>query len=151
MAEHGQDEWLTAILRPAGTLDEQALERLGAALTQLADDSDMAVLDLSATRYASARSVARELRRPAAEFERAGRCLLLVGASGELSAELDRAHVPVITLPADSLPVPGPGPGPGPVPRRVPGAVREPGAGAVSVPGRAVRGQAVSGQAVGRA
>jgi hypothetical protein len=106
MAEHGQDEWLTAILRPAGTLDQQALERLGAALSHLARGSDMAVLDLSATRFASPPSVARALRAPATEFERAGRCLLLVGASAELAAELDRAHVPVITLPADTLALP---------------------------------------------
>ena len=100
-AEHGQDEWLTAILRPAGTLDKQALERLGAALSHLARGSDMVVLDLSATRFDSPRPVARELLGPAAEFERAGRCLLLVGASGALVAELDRTHVPVITLPAE--------------------------------------------------
>ena len=42
------------------------------------------------------------LRAPAREFYEAGRCLLLVGASTELAAELDHAAVPVITLAADT-------------------------------------------------
>jgi len=46
------------------------------------------------------RALARNLRTPARSFEQAGRCLLLVGASAELAAELDHAHVPVITLAA---------------------------------------------------
>ena len=85
--------WLTVIARPAGALDR-------AALGQLAASSDMVIVDLTAADVHSPRALARDLRTPARSFEQAGRCLLLVGASAELAAELDHAHVPVITLAA---------------------------------------------------
>ena len=101
MDQERHDTWLTTFLRPAGELDELAGRRLGETLAHLAASSDMAVLDLTAAQVPHPRAFARSLRAPAAEFERAGRCLLLVGASARLAAELDREAVPVATL-ADS-------------------------------------------------
>lgn len=94
------DEWLTTVLRPAGPLDGPMRHRLLEALSHLAASCDMAVVDLTATDVAAPHALARGLRAPALEFERAGRCLLLVGASSGLVAELDRAAVPVATLAA---------------------------------------------------
>jgi len=93
-----QSGWLTVIARPAGALGEAALVRLGAALGQLAASSDMVIVDLTAADVHSPRAFARSLRTPARRFEQAGRCLLLVGASAELAAELDHADVPVVAL-----------------------------------------------------
>jgi hypothetical protein len=64
----------------------------------------MVSLDLTAAVLPSPRTFARDLRAPARTFEEAGRCLLLLGASPELTAELDRHAVPVITLAADAPP-----------------------------------------------
>jgi len=58
----------------------------------------MVVIDLTAADVRSPRDLARNLRAPARRFDRAGRCLLLVGASPGLTAELDRSAVPVVTL-----------------------------------------------------
>jgi hypothetical protein len=102
----GEQAWLTTILRPAGSLDYAALQRLGAALGQLAAASDMAMLDLTATDVSDPRAFARALRDPAAAFERAGRCLLVIGASARLTAEMNRAAVPVATLAENARPVP---------------------------------------------
>ena len=49
---------------------------------------------------------ARDLLAPARLFEQAGQCLLLLGASPELTAALDRYQVPVVTVAADSPPPP---------------------------------------------
>jgi hypothetical protein len=95
-----QAGWLTVILRPAGTLDHPAIGRLTEALGHLAAGSDMVIVDLTAAEIASPRTLARHLRPPARTFDQAGRCLLLLGASHELTAELDRTAVPVITLAA---------------------------------------------------
>jgi hypothetical protein len=103
-AAAAQDAWLTAILRPAGTIGTAERGRLGAALCSLAASSDMVIVDLHAADIGSPRALAMCLRAPAREFYEAGRCLLLVGASTELAAELDHAAVPVITLAADAMP-----------------------------------------------
>jgi len=95
-----QTGWLTVIARPAGALDRAALGRLGAALGQLAASSDLVIVDLTAADVHSPRALAMNLRTPARSFEQAGRCLLLVGASAELAAELDHVNAPVITLAA---------------------------------------------------
>ncbi len=98
--------WLTVMLRPAGALDEAAANRLCAALSllTLAAGSDMVIVNLTASAVRNPRALARRLLSPARDFERAGRCLLVIGASAELAAELARAAVPVITLAADTLP-----------------------------------------------
>lgn len=100
----GADGWLTTVLRPAGALDELALRRLREALDGLTATSDAVIVDLGATEVATPRAVARSLKPPALRAQRQGRCLLLIGAPPGLMAELDRAAVPVATLPADLLP-----------------------------------------------
>jgi hypothetical protein len=105
VAAREQDGWLTTILRPAGSLDQAALHRLSESLGHLAACSSMVIIDLTAAAVGSPRTFARDLLAPALAFEQAGRCLLLVGASPKLTAELDRAAVPVVTLAADALPL----------------------------------------------
>jgi hypothetical protein len=99
-----QGRWLTAILRPAGTLDGAALRGLSESLGHLASSSNMVIVDLTAAVVSSPRAFARDLLAPARTFEEAGQCLLLLGASPALTAELDRHAVPVITLAADAPP-----------------------------------------------
>jgi hypothetical protein len=97
--------WLTAVLRPAGSLDQAAVHQLGAALGHLAAATDMVVVDLSAAAVRDPRAFARALGEPAAEFERAGGCLLVIGAPRALTAELAHAAAPVVTLADDVVPV----------------------------------------------
>ena len=106
LASTAADEgrWLTAILRPAGTLDKTALRGLSESLGHLASSSNMVIVDLTAAVVSSPRTFARDLLAPARTFEEAGQCLLLLGASPALTAELDRHAVPVITLAADAPP-----------------------------------------------
>ena len=101
-ADHGR--WLTAILRPAGSMDRAALRGLSKSLGHLASSSNMIIIDLTAAVVCKPGAFARDLLAPARLFERAGQCLLLLGASPELTAALDRYAVPVVTLAADSLP-----------------------------------------------
>ena len=106
LASTAADEgrWLTAILRPAGTLDKAALRGLSESLGHLAASANMVIVDLTAAVIASPRGFARDLLAPARTFEEAGQCLLLLGASPALTAELDRLAVPVVTLAADAPP-----------------------------------------------
>ena len=99
-----QGRWLTAILRPAGSMDRAALRGLSESLGHLARSSNMIIVDLTAAVVGKPGAFARDLLAPARAFERAGRCLLLLGASPELTAALDRYAVPVVTLAADALP-----------------------------------------------
>jgi hypothetical protein len=99
-----QGRWLTAILRPAGSMDRAALRGLIESLGHLASSSNMIIVDLTAAVVCKPGAFARDLLAPARLFERAGQCLLLLGASPELTAALDRYEVPVVTLAADSLP-----------------------------------------------
>jgi len=99
-----QGRWLTAILRPAGSMDRAALRGLCQSLGHLASSSNMIIVDLTAAVVVKPGAFARDLLAPARLFERAGQCLLLLGASPELSGALDRYRVPVITLAADSPP-----------------------------------------------
>jgi hypothetical protein len=99
-----QGRWLTAILRPAGSMDRAALRGLIESLGHLASSSNMIIVDLTAAVVSKPGAFARDLLAPARLFERAGQCLLLLGASPELTAALDRYAVPVVTLAADSLP-----------------------------------------------
>jgi hypothetical protein len=99
-----QGRWLTAILRPAGSMDRAALRGLCQSLGHLASSSNMIIVDLTAAVVGKPGAFARDLLAPARLFEQAGKCLLLLGASPELTAALDRYKVPVVTLAADSLP-----------------------------------------------
>jgi hypothetical protein len=96
--------WLTAILRPAGSMDRAALRGLSESLGHLASSSNMIIVDLTAAVVCKPGAFARDLLAPARLFEQAGQCLLLLGASPELTAALDRYAVPVVTLAADSIP-----------------------------------------------
>jgi hypothetical protein len=97
-AEVEEDGWLTTVLRPAGTLNRPALDRLSRALTTLAASSDMVIVDLTAAHVAAPGALARTLHAPAVELQQPGRCLLLIGAPPDLLAELDRAAVRVAVL-----------------------------------------------------
>jgi hypothetical protein len=99
-----QGRWLTAILRPAGSLDRAALHGLSESLGYLATTSNMIIVDLTAAAVRQPAALARDLLAPARTFEQAGQCLLLLGASPELSAALDRYAVPVVTLAGDAIP-----------------------------------------------
>ena len=88
-------------MRPAGPLDHAALARLSETLGALEPSSDMVVVDLTAADVRDPRGLARHLLAPARRFDQAGRCMLVVGASPRLTAELDRAAVPVVTLDPD--------------------------------------------------
>ena len=99
-----QGRWLTAILRPAGSLDQAALRGLSDSLGHLATSSNMVIIDLTAAVVGKPGAFARDLLAPARLFEQAGQCLLLLGASPELTAALDRYQVPVVTVAADSPP-----------------------------------------------
>jgi len=99
-----QGRWLTAILRPAGSLDQAALRGLCESVGHLASSSNMVIVDLTAAVAGKPGAFARDLLAPARAFEEAGQCLLLLGASPELTAALDRYAVPVVTLAGDALP-----------------------------------------------
>jgi anti-anti-sigma regulatory factor len=99
----GQDGWCTTTVRPAGPLDHAALARLSETLGALEPSSDMVVIDLTAADVRDPRGLARHLLGPARRFDQAGRCMLLVGASPQLTAELGRAAVPVVTLDPDMV------------------------------------------------
>ena len=104
MPDVAEGGWLTAILRPAGALDGPAAYRLCESLGHLAACSDMVIVNLTATSVSCPRDLARRLLAPARRFDQTGRCLLVIGASAELAAELERNAVPVVTLAADALP-----------------------------------------------
>jgi hypothetical protein len=91
------DGWLTTVLRPAGMLNQPALNRLGEALAHLATTSDMVIVDLTAVK-AAPQALAKTLQAPAIELQQPGKCLLLIGAPADLMAELDRAAVSVAVL-----------------------------------------------------
>ena len=99
-----QGRWLTAILRPAGSMDRAALRGLSESLGHLASSSNMIIVDLTAAVVDEPGAFARDLLAPARLFDQAGQCLLLLGASPELTAALDRYQVPVVTLASDSIP-----------------------------------------------
>ena len=98
-----QDGWFTTIVRPAGALDHAALARLSETLGALEPSSDMVVVDLTAADVRDPRGLARHLLAPARRFDQAGRCMLLVGVSPRLTAELHRNAVPVVTLAPDTV------------------------------------------------
>jgi hypothetical protein len=99
-----QGRWLTAILRPAGSMDRAALRGLSESLGHLTSSSNMIIVDLTAAVVCNPGAFARDLLAPARAFERAGQCLLLLNASPELAAALDRYAVPVVSLAADPVP-----------------------------------------------
>jgi hypothetical protein len=96
--------WLTTVLRPAGLLDGPGLDHVALMLGILAACSDMVVIDLSAATILSPQGLIEAVAAPAAQLDRAGRCLLLRGVPSQVRAELDSAAVPVVTLADDAQP-----------------------------------------------
>ena len=102
----GQSGWLTTVLRPAGRLDRPAQDRLSTALGHVAASTDMVIIDLTAAEVTLPRALAQTMRAPAHQLQRAGGCLLVVGAPAGLLAELGRAIIPVTAFAIGSLPLP---------------------------------------------
>ena len=90
-ATHKTDGWLTAVLRPAGSLDTSRVALLVQALTALAASSDMLIVDLTATTVPDPQQLAMALRGPAQRFAAPEKCLLLVGGSSDVLRSLTRA------------------------------------------------------------
>jgi hypothetical protein len=101
-----QSGWLTTVLRPAGVLDQPALDRLSAALGHVAVSTDMVIIDLTAAEVTAPAALAQTMRAPARQLQQAGGCLLVVGAPAGLMAELGRATVAVTAFGRGSLPLP---------------------------------------------
>ena len=102
----GHSGWLTTVLRPAGELDQPALDRLSAALGHVAASADMVIIDLTAAEVNAPRALAQAIGAPARQLQRADGCLLVVGAPAGLMAELGRTTVPVTAFTSESLPLP---------------------------------------------
>ena len=62
-------------------MDRAALRGLSESLGHLASSSNMIIVDLTAAVVCQPGAFARDLLAPARVFERAGQCLLLLGAS----------------------------------------------------------------------
>ena len=98
--------WLTAVLRPAGTLEAAA--GFGQLLAELSATADMVVVDLDAVRIPDLTAFVDALRPAAARLARPGRCLLLVNAPSTLQHALDVADLPAATLAAGAMLPPAP-------------------------------------------
>jgi hypothetical protein len=95
--------WLTAVLRPAGTLDNASTAALGALLADLSAAADMVVVDLDATRIPDLDAFVDALRPAAARLAGPGTCLLVVNAPTALEHALQLVDVPAATLAADTV------------------------------------------------
>jgi hypothetical protein len=98
--------WLTAVLRPAGTLDSASTAALGALLAGLSAAADMVVVDLDATRIPDLAAFVDALRPAAARLAGPGTCLLVVNAPSALEHALQIVDVPAATLAADPALIP---------------------------------------------
>lgn len=96
--------WLTAVLRPAGTLDSASTAALGTLLDGLSAAADMVVVDLDATRIPDLAAFVDALRPAAARLAGPGTCLLVVNAPSALEHALQTVDVPAATLAADPVP-----------------------------------------------
>jgi hypothetical protein len=93
--------WLTAMFRPAGTLDGAAAAALGRSLAEVAVTADMVLLDLDAVGVSDVPAFVEALRLPAGRLAQPGRCLLLANVPARLRQAIEAAGVPAATLPAD--------------------------------------------------
>jgi anti-anti-sigma regulatory factor len=98
--------WLTAVLRPAGTLDGAGAGELLRLLADLSATADMVVVDLAAARVRDVQAFAGALRLPAARLARRGRCLLLVNMPPALERIVRTGGMPAAVLPAGGVPAP---------------------------------------------
>jgi hypothetical protein len=98
--------WLTAVLRPAGTLDGASAAAFGRLVADLSTTADMVVVDLDATRIPDVTTFVDALRPAAARLAVPGKCLLLANAPRALEHAVSLAGVPAATLAADAVPTP---------------------------------------------
>jgi hypothetical protein len=66
--------WLTAVLRPAGTLADAFADAVAQTIDELSRTADMVVVDLEAAQIPDAEAVADRLRPPAARLASVGKC-----------------------------------------------------------------------------
>ena len=99
----GQDQlWLTAVLRPAGLLAGAAIVRFADELTTLARSANLVVVNLVAASVPDPEDLALAMCEPGALLSGPDKCLLLVGASDELLAALDRCGGEIASIEAPS-------------------------------------------------
>jgi hypothetical protein len=102
-AARSQDQlWLTAVLRPAGLLAGPAIARFADELTTLARSANLVVVNLVAASVPDPEDLALALREPGEMLTGPDKCLLLVGASDELLAALDRCGGDIASIEAAS-------------------------------------------------
>jgi hypothetical protein len=93
--------WLTAVLRPAGTLAAAFADAVAQTIDELSRTADMVVVDLEAAQIPDAEAFANRLRPPAARLASVGKCLLLLNLPQALVHAVQAADVPAVALPAD--------------------------------------------------
>jgi hypothetical protein len=93
--------WLTAVLRPAGTLAGAFADAVAQSINELATTADMVVVDLEAAHLPDAKAVADLFRPSAANLASVGKCLLLLNLPEALVHAVQRAGVPAVALPND--------------------------------------------------
>ena len=96
--------WLTAVLRPAGTLDGVAAAAFGRSLRAVSATADMVVVDLDAARIPDVAAFVDALRASAERLARPGGCLLLANLPRALERAVRAAGVPAATLAAEVVP-----------------------------------------------
>ena len=95
--------WLTAVLRPAGTLDGASADAFGRLLSELSATADMVVFDLDATRLPDLATFVETLWPAAACLAGPGKCLLLANAPIALEIAVSEAGLPAATVAAGSV------------------------------------------------
>jgi hypothetical protein len=96
--------WLTAVLRPAGSLDGASVAAFGRLLSDLSVTADMVVVDLDATSIPNLAAFVDALWPAAARLSGPGKCLLLANAPIALEHAVGLAGMPAATLAADTAP-----------------------------------------------
>ena len=94
--------WLTAVLRPAGTLGGASAAAFGRLLGELSATADMVVVDLDATRIPDLAAFVETLWPAAARLAGPGRCLLLANAPIALERAVSSAGLPAAILATDA-------------------------------------------------
>jgi hypothetical protein len=92
--------WLTAVLRPAGTVDGAFAAAIARLLAELSATADMVVVDLDAAQLPDAEAFVDLLRLPAARLASPGKCLLLLNIPDALEHAVHMAAVPAAAVAA---------------------------------------------------
>jgi|RhiMethySRZTD1v2_1073278.scaffolds.fasta_scaffold1774398_1 hypothetical protein len=93
--------WLTAVLRPAGTLAGAFADAIAQSIDELSTTADMVVVDLEAAQIPDAEAVVDLIRPSAARLASVGKCLLLLHLPEALVDAVQVAGVPAAALPSD--------------------------------------------------